>query len=426
MSDQKKDLTRIEDLGEFLHELDETENYLDLPALPDDEESPPDLLPELPSEDFAMDSPPGLDDVPVEAPLEEEVVSEEALFSNDFSTEEAPTDGFETEAFQMSDESHTEPFELSPSTETEPQEQTIELETEIEERPVADEEIEVPRSEPIQESLSSISLVHDFENFSKDDEPTEEVKVEEPAEVYTPKEDFAETRRFAESAVINDASAECNPAYSVMAKNIRFLEDSEEILSLLKEAGFPDDMRAQFQRQIERGTLLVPRVSEFTAVYLCHKLRRFRLELTMALSDLMHPPKKAQDIDRGLVSRKSLGQNSQHQFQFKGDADSARSIILSTLPHLDGHAVDRYLGVASEHTFLDSQIVENETAEAIHKSYDELALKLKGHALHNKANAILGINYQLTPMPTDLGSMGHYRYKLTCTGNLVWLHKLTN
>ncbi|MFP5490824.1 MAG: hypothetical protein ACLGG0_04945 [Bacteriovoracia bacterium] len=424
MSDQKKDLTRIEDLGEFLHELDETENYLDLPALPDDEESPPDLLPELPSEDFAMDAPPELSDVPEEVPLEEEVVSEEALFSNDFSTEETPT---ETEAFELSaEEPQTEPFELSPSNETEPEEQPIEFETVAEEQTVT-EELEIQRPEPVQESLSSISLVHDFENFSKDVEPTEEEeKVEEPAEVFTPKEDFAETRRFAESAVINDASAECNPAYSVMAKNIRFLEDSEEILSLLKEAGFPDDMRAQFQRQIERGTLLVPRVSEFTAVYLCHKLRRFRLELTMALSDLMHPPKKAQDIDRGLVSRKSLGQNSQHQFQFKGDADSARSIILSTLPHLDGHAVDRYLGVASEHTFLDSQIVENETAEAIHKSYDELALKLKGHALHNKANAILGINYQLTPMPTDMGSMGHYRYKLTCTGNLVWLHKLTN
>jgi uncharacterized protein YbjQ (UPF0145 family) len=211
-----------------------------------------------------------------------------------------------------------------------------------------------------------------------------------------------------------------------MVKNIRFLEDSEEILSLLKEAGFPDDMRSQFERQIQRGTLLIPRVSEFTAIYLCHKLRRFRLELAMALSDLMHPPKRAQEVDRGLVSRKSLGQNSQHQFQFKGDTDSARNIILSTLPHLDGHAVDRYLGVASEHTFLDSEIVENETAEAIHKSYDELAARLKGHALHHKANAILGINYQLTPMPTDNASMGHYRYKLTCTGNLVWLHKMTN
>lgn len=419
MSDQKKDLTRIEDLGEFLHELDETENYLDLPALPDDEESPPDLLPELPSEDFAMDSPPEVDSEVSEELPAEEIANEEVGFTNDFTTQDDASNDFANQTFELSHESQSGSFDLSSTPESEPIEELVDLAPKT-------EELQTAPSVAQQETPSSISLVHDFENFSKDEELIEEVRAEEPQEVFTPKEDFSETRRFAESAVINDASAECNPAYSVIAKNIRFLEDSEEILSLLKEAGFPDDMRAQFQRQIERGTLLVPRVSEFTAIYLCHKLRRFRLELSMGLSDLMHPPKKSQEIDRGLVSRKSLGQNSQHQFHFKGDADSARSIILSTLPHLDGHAVDRYLGVASEHTFLDSQIVENETAEAIHKSYDELALKLKGHALHNKANAILGINYQLTPMPTEMGSMGHYRYKLTCTGNLVWLHKLTN
>ncbi|MFP5459227.1 MAG: hypothetical protein ACLGG7_10890 [Bacteriovoracia bacterium] len=146
----------------------------------------------------------------------------------------------------------------------------------------------------------------------------------------------------------------------------------------------------------------------------------------MGLSDLLHPPRKGLEADRGLVSRKTLGQNYQHQFQFRGDTDAARSIILSTMSQLDGHSVDRYLGVASEHTFLDSEIVENETTEAIHKSYDELALKLKGHALQQKANAVIGINYQLTPMPVESPGLGNYRYKLTCTGNLVWLHKHTS
>jgi uncharacterized protein YbjQ (UPF0145 family) len=67
-------------------------------------------------------------------------------------------------------------------------------------------------------------------------------------------------------------------------------------------------------------------------------------------------------------------------------------------------------------------VVENETAEAIHKSYDELAQKLKAHALEHKANAVVGINYQLTPMPHE-STIGNYRYKLTCTGNLVWIHR---
>src|SRR5690606_18131283 len=119
-----------------------------------------------------------------------------------------------------------------------------------------------------------------------------ESKPDDLAQQYTAKEDFTETKNFAEKAVLDDTPAECNPAYSVIDRNIRFLEDSEEILSLLKEVGFPEDMMDQYKRQIERGTLLIPRVSEFTAIYICHRLRRFRLELTMGLSDLIHSPKK--------------------------------------------------------------------------------------------------------------------------------------
>jgi uncharacterized protein YbjQ (UPF0145 family) len=125
------------------------------------------------------------------------------------------------------------------------------------------------------------------------------------------------------------------------------------------------------------------------------------------------------------VSRRNLGQNQHHKFEFKADTAEARNIILSTLPQLDGHQVEKYLGVATEHSFLDSSVVENENSNIIHQSYDELAQKLKGHALHHRANAVLGINYQLTPMPSD-HSMGHYRYKLTCTGNLVWLNKMSS
>jgi len=402
MTRDKKDLTRIEDLGEFLHELDETENYLDLPALPTETEEenllPSPEIPELPAEEPSLEESLTFEQEPEELVIEEEQPIEveveeesEPLFVDGFSADnedEAPLDlGSDSSAEE------TAPFTLS-------------------------------EQEVVEEKESEQD-----EHFSGYDEPEETPAPAElhpqPEEVFTPKEDFEETRSFAEKAVLAEGPAECNPAYSVIARNIRFLEDSEEILSLLKEVGFPEDMMAGYQRQLERGTLLIPRVSEFTAIFVCHRLRRFRLELQMGLSDLLHPPKSGLESEKGLVSRKSLGQNHQHQFLFKGDADGARHIILSTMPQLDGHAIDRYLGVASEHAFLGAEVVENETAEAIHRSYDELAQKLKAHALEHKANAVLGINYQLTPMPHE-SAIGNYRYKLTCTGNLVWVHKPTD
>lgn len=401
MTRDKKDLTRIEDLGEFLHELDETENYLELPALPTEVEEEnlletPDL-PELPAEEPSLAESLTFEQEPEELAVEEEVDAE-PLFVDGFSA-----DNEDEVALDLSDNSpaeETAPFTLS-------EQETVE---------------EEPEEEPFSGYGEPTSTPE------PEEEPTPAHTAElhpEPDEVFTPKEDFAETRSFAEKAVLAEGPAECNPAYSVIARNIRFLEDSEEILSLLKEVGFPEDMMAGYQRQLERGTLLIPRVSEFTAIFVCHRLRRFRLELQMGLSDLLHPPKSGQESEKGLVSRKSLGQNQQHQFLFKGDADGARNIILSTMPQLDGHTIDRYLGVASEHAFLGAEVVENETAEAIHRSYDELAQKLKAHALEHKANAVLGINYQLTPMPHE-SAIGNYRYKLTCTGNLVWVHKPTD
>lgn len=408
MSDSKKDLTRIEDLGEFLHELDDTEDFLAPPEFVQ-EDAPEAELPDLPPEaafgDFSTDA----EGAAVES-FGSDAFEGDAFEAASFSSE-MPTDADLEESqapFELTEE--TEVFE-APTLDDDEAPEALAAADEVE------EDVE-PEAEP--EAVTEPRSDYAFESDSELSQLKEEVKA------YAPKEDFSETRRFAENAMVTDTTAECNPAFSVMARGIRFIEDSEEILDLLKEAGFPEDMRAQFQRQIERGTLLIPRVSEFTAIYLCHKLRRFQLELSMGLSDLLHPPRKGLEVDRGLVSRKTLGQNTQHQFQFRGDADAARSIILSTMSQLDGHSVDRYLGVASEHTFLDSEIVENETTEAIHKSYDELALKLKGHALQQKANAVIGINYQLTPMPVESPGLGNYRYKLTCTGNLVWLHKHTS
>lgn len=431
MSVEKKDLTRIEDLGEFLHQLDEPDNYL--PDLP--EEAALDSLPDLPTEE-----PQDLPDIPQtdEAPPFEE---NSDPFSSSFESSEEPAEesgdlsfGAEEPAQPESEfESHPEsgpafeasseadPFAFSDSAAQMDEVAETSFSGGIQE--MVDETFSTSETTSFAENTSfhedsplSSELASEMDNFERAQ------KTEEP-EVYKPKEDFQDTKSFTEHAVLTDLAAECNPPFSVIAKNIRYLEDSDEIIVLLKEIGFPEDMLAQFKRQIERGTLLVPRISEFAAIYLCHKLRHLKIDLTLGLSDILHPPRHTSELDRGLVSKRSLTQNQVHKFDFKTDTADAKNIILSTLTHLEGHTIEKYLGMATEHSFLESHLVESEASDMIHQSYDELAQKLKAHALENKANAVLGINYQLTPMPSDQG-MGQFRYKLTCTGNLVYLFKL--
>ncbi|MCE3011710.1 MAG: hypothetical protein LW878_01470, partial [Proteobacteria bacterium] len=309
MSVEKKDLTRIEDLGEFLHQLDEPDSY----------------LPDLP-EEAALDS---LPDLPAEEPTEESGdlsfgTEEPAGLENEFTSQPESEPAFEAS-------SDNDPFAFSDSAAQMDEVEETSFSGGIQE--MVDETFSTPETTNFEENTSfhedsplSSELASEMDNFERAQ------KTEEP-EVYKPKEDFQDTKSFTEHAVLTDLAAECNPPFSVIAKNIRYLEDSEEIIVLLKEIGFPEDMLGQFKRQIERGTLLVPRISEYAAIYLCHKLRHLKIDLTLGLSDILHPPRHTSELDRGLVSKRSLTQNQVHKFDFKTDTADAKNIILSTLTH---------------------------------------------------------------------------------------------
>jgi len=253
-------------------------------------------------------------------------------------------------------------------------------------------------------------------------EPTPIIQ-KSPEPNYKTPENFDDLRKFAESTSISGMGAEGNPSFSVLLKNIRYIEDVNDILALMKELSLLSDPEEQIRQRLMRGHLLVPRISEYAAIYLAHKLRRFDIDIQVGLSDEIHPPKHQESPETGLVSKYSLYQNQTHHFHFDDPKLEISQIIVAASPNLEGHQVLKYLGVASEHKILDGHIVEDENSEEIPRYYSELAQKLKAHALKSNANAVIGLNYQLTPLPSDYGSTGS-KYRLSCTGNLVWVNKL--
>lgn len=459
MTKEKKDLTRIEDLDDFIHGENASE---DDPSLSDDldlnsesDEGPPDL-PDFPStKDSFLEVEASTFDNFSESSQEE---SESLIGDNSGPTLNDPTkdessiktlpsdedlafpdpSDFQTNSFSFIQDDEIPPQETLEPTDilNQNEESGFEIHEELKVSQVIDDASDSKHPEsptPLEnEKINSHEALHLTSSPVASTEEPDRAEVNAGAEtiasgtpVINERENFAEVRSFAEHAVLSDVMADSNPSFSVMAHGIKFVEDSEDIMLVLRELKFPEELMGQFQRQIERGSLLVPRISEFTAIYLCHKLRRFRLNLQMGLSDLIHASRGKSEQEKGLVSKRSLGQNQHHHFNFREDPSESRNILLSTLGQLDGHIIEKYLGVASEHAFLDSDQVEDDVSEAINASYDELAQKLKGHALEQKANAVVGINYQLTPMPSDNPSYGHFRYKLTCTGNLVWVNRLS-
>ena len=390
MSDNKKDLTRIEDLSEYLHELEEEGSV----EAPQSEEEPEAVIDEGPE---------------FEGSLNEGSLNEESLLSEGSITEGTLTDitfnnneetSFETDSSDFTSEHNFD------TTATDFQTPDVEFET------------------------------SDFESNDEEENEASSQEAESPAKTqevpplplatasnFKAPENFEDLKKFGENINMTGMGVEGNPSFSVLVKNVRYLEDVNDILSMLKELNLMSDTEEQMKGRLMRGNLLIPRVSEYAAIFLAHKLRRFDVDIQVGLSDEIHPPKHQEAPEIGMVSKFNLYQNQAHHFHFDSPYVDISQIIVSATSSLEGHQVIKYLGVASEHKTLDGHVVENESSDEIPRHYSELAQKLKAHAMKAHANAVVGLNYQLTPLPSDFGGI-HNRYRLTCTGNLVWVNKL--
>jgi uncharacterized protein YbjQ (UPF0145 family) len=396
LGDNKRDLTRIEDLEEFIHELSK-EGREDEP-----EEESTALFGE--SEDNAFSE-------------EVNFSSDTQSFQSDFSGDDATR---VLSGFDSSDSAESETsFQDSDYSETS-------FESESLDTPVSD----FSDSEEDKTPLVLTTLGEDFfgeeESSVAAKESTQQLPVTAvatPTPGYQPPETFEEVKKFAENSMFSGSLAEGNPSFSLLIKNVRFLEDVNDILILLREYSLLNDSEESTKARLMRGNLLIPRISEFTAIYLAHRLRRFDIDIQMGLSDEIHPPRHQELPEVGIVSKASLYQNQNHYFHFDDPKLELSQIIVSASPSIEGYQVVRYVGVASEHKLISGSVVEDETSDEIPQHYQELAQKLKVHALRANTNAVVGLNYQLTPLPTEVGLHSN-KYRLTCTGNLVWVNKL--
>jgi uncharacterized protein YbjQ (UPF0145 family) len=395
VSNNKNDLTRIEDLGEFIHELNSEDEVPEIDPLESE-------VPELPSsteEDISFDS--GEENSSFESSEDFgssfESDTEENSFSSEFSSDSESQDNFTTPIEETTHEALSTEWESTPE---EVHEETTQTEV-----------------TPIKEDYSS-SFMDETSFETSQPEPVIELRSD-----YKTPETFEDLKKFSESSSLSGMATEGNPSFSVLVKNVRFIEDVSDIVTLLKEFNLLPDSEEQTKARLMRGMLLIPRISEYAAIYLTHKLRRFDIDIQLGLSDEIHPPKHLETPETGIVSKHNLYQNQTHHFQFDDSRVDLNQIIVSATSSLDGFQILKYLGVASEHKIMEGQIVEDENSKEVTTFYHELAQKLKAHALKANANAVVGLNYQLTPLPTEYG-LGTTKYRLSCTGNLVWISKL--
>jgi uncharacterized protein YbjQ (UPF0145 family) len=410
----KKDLTRIEDLSEYLHELEEessppdfTSGEEEVPAFPSIDES----VPEIP--DIENDTSIEFGENTEESTNFETTDEDNLSFNASETSFDAGNDFAADDSTEVTDTNSN--FDDSPA---------FEEKTSFEETPSFESNTSFDEEKQDNTFETSLASSSDFEVQDTLPEQIEPIQETKPS-TYQIREDFKEeVKKFTENTSINNnVKSETQPAFSIIIRNVVYQEDKDEIIDLLKEYNALAVDEVSSRNSLERGALLVPRLSEFSAIFLCHKLRRFNAEVSMGLSDLIHPTslKKNSDLSSNL-NKKNLYQNQSESFSKSHKIDNPQDVQITTTSIIEGHQVKEYLGILCEHEMLEEFDVLEPNSTKLLQYYDRLSNKLKISASNKKANAIIGLQYQLTNVAVK-NITDKNKYLLQATANAVWIEK---
>ena len=429
----RPDLTRIEDLSEYLHpeDADVDDMFGDFDQLSDGQNEPEtnETLPELPeveeieNDEFSMEVDEAMPSIPDSFTESSSDIFSDANDELNFSEElpETETDfNFQTENVSETDDNS--PFELSDS-------------------------------QPEENDNFSLTALEESNDFI-----AETIVTEEPAQVLFKQaesliqERFEEVKNFAQNFSYGQIQGGGNPPFSLIIRNLKYSDEASDILIILRDFGIVTDQTShEMTKSLELGSLLVPQIGEYSAIILAHKLRRFDCDIEVGLSDEVHPSKSGETNPRGLMKKDSLKQNIVEKFH-KSESDiPIKDIIVSTTNILDGYIIKKYIGVQTSFAIVDEEELErlkfvqqtarssaqlenyetddasNISSEKAFKDYQnsfdllftDLCDQLKVKAMKEKANALLGLNYQLTSLPFEKNNHGKNCYQLTCTATLA-------
>jgi len=490
----KADLTRVEDLSEFLHqedpemdaifaESDEEEEHDELPPpfdmnaslddLEDDESdsfsdssddtdeednefdnSFDDLteseLPDDQENTFATD-----DENDFQSDFEEETEvaidysddetesEDETLYADgfdeqeDFSTEDnfSSSDTLDDQDNFLNDESEEVPSdmpELPGDDETSAElvsefseEDSDAFESELEEE--VDNSFEEPENE-FNEETETETIENDFiqpleEQLSEFDNSLEEISPPPSA----PRETFAEVANFANNMSYGTVKVGGNPAFSLLLRGIISEGSHDSILATLNEHGLVGEDENMIKTSLDVGHLLIPQISEYSAVYLAGKLRKYARDVQVGLAEEIHNSKSYDNDSKGLVTKRSIFQNKDLSFKRSESDFNPEDIMTTTQSKFSDAEVSQHLGIISssgvyelsdlnEQTLEYEDELENSTLEiGSTEIYNLLLKKLKHSAFKIGANAIIGVNYTLTPIQE--GELT--KYNVICTGDAV-------
>ena len=215
------------------------------------------------------------------------------------------------------------------------------------------------------------------------------------------------------------------PPFAVAIRNISDEDTKSELRRILGEVGLETE---HFEQGLAFGQILVGQINEYCAIILAHKLRKLDVEIELGLAAAIHPPQNYTDEAQRGIPRQPGREPARNKAQ-ELDKWDHQKLFISTTSHAP-YAIKEHLGpiqalrkVSSQQLATLPDLGDIDFADApdyqdhlVH--YQQLLQELKNEAHKCAAHGLIQLSFQLTPLhSSDSDKITHYQ--LLATGNLV-------
>lgn len=236
---------------------------------------------------------------------------------------------------------------------------------------------------------------------TKIEEPVTKIKTKTATESI-----FEDVKEEMETFVLKHVPFESYPSYSLYITQIAHGRQRNTIKLLLKEYGLlqTDAEKELVSRSLQLKHLLIPRISEYAAIFFANKLEGLNIKIQMSPSEDLTDHHEL--WDQGPIT-----QESYHHHQEMGGNIKPDIFISQNFSFADKSV--KLLGIVLQQSFsLDRSAIKDNFHYYFNQLHD-----LKEQARENKANAIVGLNFQ------QIDQDNHDKTVFLVTGEAAIIHE---
>ncbi len=206
---------------------------------------------------------------------------------------------------------------------------------------------------------------------------------------------FSPIKQFGEKIQVGHSLVEANPPYSLYAEG-KFDDSTAKIIMGIVTQENLNITPLDLKIQLDNGKLLVPRVSEYAAIFLAMKLRDLVDNIQIGPSSFIFESKTLKDEPESVIisNFEQKQQSASEVLNFELMADSADDIVTSNIDSITGFEVVQVLTmISASKSIRDSSEFESAS--------ESLKLELMKKAYKLGANALIGMSFSLKALPAS-------------------------